>query len=121
MSDQKKQSTSKPEVKAEGTSERRPFYVVGPGAIRLGGETHLAGAEVMLTKEELAGLGALVSSSKPKPPAAPREKRGGGIYRVLGPGSVKSGGQFHRPGSEIYLEAADARQLDVALELVEPG
>lgn len=86
------------------------------GNLRRGGETIPDGELIELTADEAKELGKLVAPGEPPPKKRETTKRGAGQYRVSGPGSVLSGGEFKRPGTELTLSEEDARSLGDAVE-----
>lgn len=92
------------------------FHVVGPGSVTRGKTQVKPGQALELTADEAKELGAAVAKgaapvAKPDP-----EKRQGGKYRIVGPGTVWNRGSERQIGEVIELSADDARLLGDTIE-----
>ena len=97
--------------------ETEIYRVVGPGSVLHKGEAYAAGDPIELTKEDADSLGELVESAD-SPQFVPIGKRGDGLYQVVGPGSVLSGGKAYGPRATLRLSAEEANSIKVPLKLV---
>lgn len=104
---QQTQQTAKP--------SRRTFHVVGPGALSFQKAILKAGAVLELSESEAKELGPLVAPGR-APKRLDPTNPGPGTYRLLS--AYWREGKVVPPGTELKLDAAEARVLAHQIEPV---
>ena len=106
-------SQERPEAKPDPKQRYRVLQ-----RIFVGKEAHQSGTFVELTLDEAKSLGDAVTTNLRTPEVEDIQAREGGLYEIVGPGSVWLGGKRQGPGAVIELDAADARQIGKLIKKV---
>lgn len=100
---------------ARKNDNKRTFHVVGPGALSFQKEIHKAGTVLELSEAEAKELGPLVAPGR-APKRVDPTNPGPGTYRLLS--AYWREGKVVPPGTELKLDAAEARVLAHQIEPV---
>ncbi len=102
---------------AQATGPKALYRVKGPGSVLHGGETVPCGELIELTAEDAKSIAEFIESAD-APQIVPPGKHVDGLYQVVGPGGLISGGKFYAAGQKVRLAAAEAKSAGVPLRLI---